>query len=165
MMNRYRRWGLTLLMGFVLAGCGPPPPPDISSDEAAQEVVRELEGTAEAVAADLPRTLVEQEGSPLPCNTGEGEEPGEVWSYLLTINLDAGTERTEVVREIYNYWKERHRQVKARTLNTDPGLYVVYEGGYVLQLTVDDDARQIYLIGSTPCLLPAADSAQQHSAR
>jgi hypothetical protein len=42
---------------------------------------------------------------------------------------------------------------------------VVYEGGYVLQLTVDDDARQIYLIGSTPCLLPAADSAQQHSAR
>ncbi len=164
-MNTYRRWRLALLMAFVLAGCGPPPPPDISSDEAAQEVVRELEGTAEAVAADLPRTLVEQEGSPLPCNTGEGQASGEIWSYLLTITLDASTERSEIVGEIYDYWKERHRQVKARTLNTDPGLYVLYEGGYMLQLTVDDDARQIYLLGNTPCLPSGAESAQQRGAR
>jgi hypothetical protein len=160
-MNRYRRWGLTLLVVFVLAGCGPPPPPDISSDEAAQEVVRELEDTVSAVAADLPHELAEQEGSPLPCNAGTGQASGEVWSYLLTITLDENTERSALVREIYDYWKERHRQVKARTLNTDPALYVTYEGGYVLQLAADDAAGQIYLTGRTPCLAPAESAGQR----
>jgi hypothetical protein len=161
-MNRYRQWGLALLAAVLLASCGPPPPPDISSTEAAQQVVRELEGTAEAVAADLPYDVVEQEGSPLACNSGEGTASGEVWSYRLTIDLDEDTERAALVGDIYNYWKERHRQVKAHTLNTDPGLYVVYEGGYTLQLSVDDEARQIYLTGSTPCLSPAESAHTTH---
>jgi hypothetical protein len=147
----------------LLAGCGPPPPPDISSDEAALQVVRELEGTVAAAAADLPHQLDEREGSPLLCDAGAGAASGEVWSYLLTIDLDASTEQAAVVRDIYNYWKERHHQVKGRTLNTDPGLYVVYEGGYTLQLSADDDARQIYLVGSTPCLPPDAERAQQRN--
>jgi hypothetical protein len=66
---------------------------------------------------------------------------------------------------VYDYWKTRHRQVKARTLNTDPGLYVVFGGGYVLELAVDDTAREVYLIGSTPCLPPAAENAQQPDER
>lgn len=163
-MNRYRRWALALLAALVLASCSPPPPPDISSDEAAQEVVRELEGTVSAVAADLPHELVAQEGSPQPCDAGTGQASGEIWSYLLTIDLDEKTERSALVREIYDYWKERHHQVKARTINTDPGLYVTYEGGYVLQLAADDAAGQIYLTGRTPCLSPA-ESAWQHSDR
>jgi hypothetical protein len=163
-MNRYKQWALALLAAMLLAGCGPPPPPNISSEEAAQEVVRELEGTVAAAAADLPHDIDEREGSPLPCDAGTGTESGEIWSYLLTINLGADSERAAVVQDIYTYWKERHRQVKARTLNTNPGLYVVYEGGYTLQLSVDNDARQIYLTGSTPCLPPAAERAQQRSA-
>lgn len=148
---------LLLAMGLVW-GCTPPPPPD--GEAALQEIQRQVDETAAAVAGSLDYSGAELADSPMECKPWWAVNTGRTWGYAVTLELEDSTDTDALVRKVYEYWQAAAYPVKGRNINTEPSLHMNIDGGN-FEFFIDEAASKAYITGSTPCLPVVEQGATQ----